>query len=32
MNEYEIYIYMYISDWWFGAFFILPNSWDDEQI
>ena len=23
---------IYISGWWFGAFFIFPNSWDDDPI
>ena len=26
-----IYIYVY-TDWWFGTFFIVPNSWDDDPI
>jgi len=21
-----------ITDWWFGTFFIFPNSWDDDPI
>ena len=27
----HIYIYVY-TDWWFGTFFIVPNSWDDDPI
>jgi len=25
----DIHIY---TGWWFGTFFILPNSWDDDPI
>jgi len=23
---------IYLSGWWFGTFFIFPNSWDDDPI
>jgi len=28
----EINLVMSLSGWWFGTFFIFPNSWDDDPI
>jgi hypothetical protein len=32
MYKYVKLWYIYISGWWFGTFFIFPNSWDDDPI